>query len=920
MLQLNRRQFIKTIAATSAGLGILGPMSLGEHGSVLGATPKPEIQEIPNICTLCVSGCGIKVRVKKTGSVTRAIKIEGNAKHPFNQGKLCARGQSGLHRVYDPQRITQPLVRIEGSKRGEWKYKAVSWSEAYQYMGQKLQENKIQPYEMGAVGGWITCAYYRPFLLAFAISAQIPNILGTPMQPCVMGEHFGVDTVTGNFNVHDEIVSDYDKAKYILAIGSNAAIAGISTGRALRFARGRDAGAKVVVLDPRLSETASKADTWVPIKPGTDLAFMLAVMNVVINQTYYDRDFITAYTNVPFLTVKDHGMAVPLMDIDPKTQAPKTFYVFDQRSGSVKPIPGIFNNSNLLDINGQSIIPALEVPAGTMYQGKPVETVFTALKEMIQPYTPAWAAKITDVPEATIQEVAKDFGTIRPALIEPGWHDGRYKNSIMLRKVAAMLQALIGGIDRPGGWVFVGSLHETMAKLQDYLHHGGDISQYPGMAIPGIMAPQGMLNNFFDNPDFWPHKHASLSYTWSENEFKSGRDGIAFPIFTDAGWTESLDGKITVNGEPYKMRSMLIYQANMVRNSFSAQQWEKFLSHDDMKLVVSIDIGPNDTNAYADVILPDSAYLEKYDALFELNMSHDAGYMTRVPSVPAPSNTKPGLDIFFDMAGMFKAPFVDYLCKFFGWDAAQLKPRIEQAMANKTSPSKALRDFAVELTAQENHISKDDFEAKIAQDGLVITESRDTILAKWAMPEHLPMPTPSGRLEIYSLILAGFNQRYGYRPVWDPLFAFVPPEWKKGLELTAALPDDEFFFSYGKVPVQSHTSTIGNDLLLALTKNRTDEYMGIWINSSRANKLGIKTNDLIKLSNQVTGEVVQGKAYVTEMVRTDTLYMAPAFGVNNKLLAGAGLGTALSSLITSRPEPTVGGARSGEFTIKVSKV
>lgn len=919
-MKLNRRQFIKTIAATSAGLGILGPLSMGQHNEALGDTPKPEMQEIPNICTLCVNGCGIKTRVKKTGSVTRAIKIEGNPSHPFNQGKLCARGQSGLRRVYDPQRITQPLLRVPGSKRGEWKFKPVSWEEAYQYIGKTMQENKIQPYEMGAVGGWISCAYYRPYLLSFALAMGIPNILATPMQPCVMGEHFGVDTVTGNFNVHDEIVADYDKAKYILVIGSNAAIGAISTGRALRFARGKADGAKVVVLDPRLSETASKADQWIPVKPGTDLAFMLAVLNTIVkNEEYIDKEFIVAYTNVPFLTIDQQGMPVPLMDKDPKSGTPSKFYIFDQLSGSIKAVPGMLHNSNLADIDGKAVLPTLEVPEGTLYQGKPVQTIFTALKKKIQEFTPAWASKITDIPEETILQVAKDLGTIRPAMIEPGWHDGRYNNSLMNRKVAAMIQALTGGIDRPGSWVFIGGLHESMHNLLEYLHHGGAMEQYPGVKMPGILGPQGMLSKFFNNDQFWPHKHPSLSFAWSQQEFAAGREGIAFPLFTDAGWTESLDGKILWNGEPYKLRAMILSQANVVRNSFSATKWKDLFANPEMKMVVSIDVAPNDTNAYADLILPDSAYLEKYDAVFEIGMSHDVGYMTRVPAVAPPAGTKPTLDIFFEMAAMFKAPLTDWLCKFFGWNPAEFKPVIENAMAKHESPSKALRDFMVKGISQTSSLSVETIEKNFAENGLFILEKREKVLEEMAMPQKLPLPTPSGRLEVYSLITAGFIQQYGYKPIWDPLCAFIPPEWKKGANETLKLADDEFFFSYGKVPVHSHTATTGNDLLMSLTNQRKQEYLGIWINPVRANKLGINTGNTIQLANQLTGEVVKGQAYVTEMVRSDTLFMSAAFGTENKLLVGSGVGNALSALVTSRPEATVGGSRSCEFTIKVSK-
>lgn len=915
--KFSRRTFLKAAALTGAGLSLLGP-TVAKPTLARGEKAADKVEWVPNICTMCVNTCGIKVKVKTTGNVTRAVKIEGNPEHPYSRGKICARGQSGLRRIYDPDRITRPMVRVEGSKRGEWKFKAVSWNDAIQYVGKRIQEEKIQPYEMGASGGWISCAFYRPYLLSFAFSMGIPNILATPMQHCVMAEHFGIDTALGTFNVHDEIVADYDNAKYIIAIAANAAVTGIATGRAVRFAEGRRKGNKVVVLDPRLSEFAAKADEWLPVKPGSDIAFALALLNSIIKNEHYDEEFIKAHTNVPFLTFEDKGLVQLAMEQDAGGK-PAKFFVWDELSRSVKAVKGL-SNTNLVDVDGKRIIPVLAAPEGTTWNGKPVKTVWSHMVKAAEPYTPEWAAAITDIPAATIRRIAWEFGTTRPAMMEPGWHGGRYESEVQMRRISTLIQALVGGIDKPGGWIFIGGMHELMHNFLEFYDpknaEKNKGKMLPPTQVPGLMSPQGMLSIFFQNPNFWPHKHPSINQAWNEHQVAAGKDPVAFALFTDAGFKEANEGKLSYKGEPYKLRAFFNSQTNLVRQFYSSDDYKAMFTNPDTKLVVSIEISQSDSLPYSDVILPDQAYLEKYDPVFEVGMAHDLALQTRIPSIPAPGETKHTIDMFVEMASAFHADYAAWFAKVYGFDADMVRTRFK----GSKSAVEAIQQIQVEASAKSLGMSPDKFMSVAKEKGIVPVESREEILEKWAMPRKMPLPTPSGRVEFYSLVLGGINQKYGYKPNWDPIFAWVPPQWKDGMKPEAKLTaDDEFFFAYGKVPTQSHAATANNDLLMALSE-RKGAYMGIWIHPSRAKKLGIYNNDKISLTNQVSGQKVTGNAFVTEMIRPDTVFIAAAFGYENPLLKNAvGKGTALNSLVPHRLEPVVGGFKTSEFTVKVAK-
>ncbi len=300
-MSLTRRAFLKASAIIGAGVSVLGPMAFSRTADAKSLkTPRAYKEWRPNICTVCPSNCGLLVQARSSGTARRALKIDGNPRDPFNQGRTCARGQSGLRLAYYPERITTPLIRVPGSKRGEWRFRSATWDEAYGYIRNKLVSNKIQPHEMGLAGGWIYAGFYTPEVTAFALSMGIPNVYATAMQPCVLGESFGEDTVIGNFITHLEMMADYEIASYFISFASNASIVGISTGRALRLARGLK-GMKVVVVDPRMSELAAHADDWVAIQPGTDLAMVLAMIHVVIQKDYYDHDYMTRYTDSPFL-------------------------------------------------------------------------------------------------------------------------------------------------------------------------------------------------------------------------------------------------------------------------------------------------------------------------------------------------------------------------------------------------------------------------------------------------------------------------------------------------------------------------------------------------------------------------------------------------------------------------------------------
>lgn len=152
---VTRRDFIKASAVAAAGLTFLrfeGTETLPAYAANLAAGS--DLQWKPTICNMCPNICGVKVGVKQVNGKERAVKIEGNPAHPYNQGRICARGQAGIRRQYNPDRLKTPLIRVEGSKRGEWSFRKASWDEAFDHIFAKVKEHNIQPYEMAIMGSW----------------------------------------------------------------------------------------------------------------------------------------------------------------------------------------------------------------------------------------------------------------------------------------------------------------------------------------------------------------------------------------------------------------------------------------------------------------------------------------------------------------------------------------------------------------------------------------------------------------------------------------------------------------------------------------------------------------------------------------------------------------------------------------------
>ncbi|HYF77298.1 MAG TPA: molybdopterin-dependent oxidoreductase [Symbiobacteriaceae bacterium] len=277
---MNRRDFLKLTGATgavltAAELGLAGPAHAAGSAAATGAAE----QRIPTLCEMCTSRCGIYA-VVENGKVTR---IEGNPAHPTNLGRPCARGNAGVSALYDPDRLQRPM------KRGaDGKLQPISWEQAFKEIGAKLTEIKLK-YAPETVAFIEYNNLNSPLTKRFIEAYGSPNHTGHAAN-CFANRNVGYSAVFGTLPT-----VDYKNVKYYLSPGRNL-LGGIKVYEVAGLAEAKEHGAKIVVLDPRYSELATWGE-WVPIKSAGDLAFLLAIANVLITENLYNKAFVEAHCN-----------------------------------------------------------------------------------------------------------------------------------------------------------------------------------------------------------------------------------------------------------------------------------------------------------------------------------------------------------------------------------------------------------------------------------------------------------------------------------------------------------------------------------------------------------------------------------------------------------------------------------------------
>ena len=612
---------------------------------------------------MCACRCGIRVTLRN-GEIRY---IEGNPEHPLNKGVICAKGASGIMKQYSPARLSRPLLRKPGAERGAAEFDEISWEEAFSILHKRLSEiRQTDPKKFALFTG-------RDQMQA--LTGLFASQFGTPNYAahgglCSVNMAAGmIYSIGGSFWEFGG--PDLDRARLFIMIGT--AEDHHSNPLKIAIAKFKRSGGKFISINPVRTGYSAIADEWVPIRPGTDGALMLALNHVLIKQGLYDREFLIQYTNSAELvkhdpTSDDHGL-----------------FVRHEMAGE----EGCFDPQNKLwwDRSSNSSVVARSegcdprlMGSYTLEDGTPVKTAFQLLSERVEQYTPQWAEQITGIAAATITRLAHEMGvTARDQKIELpiAWTDvwgkehdtvtgnpvafhamrgmAAHSNGFQSIRALSILMSILGTIDRPGGFRHKAPFPRPIPPCAKTPNDPAAIR--PGSPLDGM--PLG-----------WPAEPDDLfvdeqgeavridkAFSW---EYPLSVHGMMHNVITNA-----------TKGDPYTIDTLMIFMANMAWNStMNTVEIRKMLNQkrEDgefrIPFLVVCDAFQSETVAFADLVLPDTTYLERHDVMSMLDrpISEFEGPVdsVRIPVVKPAGDCKPFQEVLIELASRLKFPkFVD---------------------------------------------------------------------------------------------------------------------------------------------------------------------------------------------------------------------------------------------------------------------
>ena len=618
-----------------------------------------DLQVRKTTCYMCACRCGIRVHLRD-GEIRY---IDGNPEHPLNRGVICAKGASGIMKQHSPARLTRPLLRKQGAARGEGAFEAISWDEAFAILETRLAKiRSTDPKKFALFTG-------RDQMQA--LTGLFARQFGTPNYAahggfCSVNMAAGmIYTIGGSFWEFGG--PDLERARLFVMIGtaedhhSNPLKIAIS-----RFKRN---GGRFVSINPVRTGYSAIADEWGPIRPGTDGALLLALIHEIIATGLYDREFLVRYSNAGQLVncdaASDHeGLLVPdphSPEVNP--QYPQNKLWWDRLTD--RPVPTHTPGAD----------PFL---LGTfrLADGTPVKPSFQLLEERVRDCTPEWAASITGVPAATIRRLAHEMGvTARDHRIHlpipwtDAWdveHDSVVGNPVAFHamrglaahsngfhtiRALAILMSLLGTIDRPGGFRHKAPFPRGIppsAKSPNSPDAIKPDTPLAGLALGWPASPDDLFVDDEGGP-----VRIDKGFSW---EYPLSVHGLMHNVITNA-W----------RGDPYPIDTLLVFMANMAWNStMNTSQVRRMLNDRDangeyrIPFLVVCDAFQSEMTAFADLVLPDTTYLERHDVMSMLDrpISEFDGPMdsVRVPVVPPTGECKPFQDVLVELGGRLRLP------------------------------------------------------------------------------------------------------------------------------------------------------------------------------------------------------------------------------------------------------------------------
>lgn len=539
------------------------------------------------MCNVCYNTCGILAE----SDGKNLIKIEGNPNFPIGRGKLCPKGLSAVALHYSPSRIDHPMMRTNPEKGIgiDPKWKRITWDEAIDIIVENFKKCLEKEPRSLLVTNSVAHLNTGPAIVAFAKAFGTPNIWSSGANHCGNGEHLMCGTLHSSWFK----MPDFKFCNYLIVFGTNIGTSGYYDLNSVagELAEARMRGMKLVVVDPIMNSAAAKADEWLPIKPGTDGMLALGILNVLLNElNTYDTEFLKEHTNATYLIkpdghyLREKKSGKPLL-WDSKDRKAKTY---DDPTLNDPAILGEF------EIDGVKCLPA-----------------FNILKDHVKKYDIETASKVTTIPAETIRRIAKEWAeaaqigkTIeiqgktlpyRPvaALYFKGAQG--HKHAALSAMSMEMLNEVVGNAETPGGILGENSVCDGYPAT-------GRPAWSPKEGPDGLMATGPWLPWGRPYPPAEPKIPESITLV------------ELFPMSIGASAVHlSLDDPQRF-GIPYKPQAALLYGGNSVMTTLDPEMTAGGLKK--IPFIAAVNILADETVEMADVVLPDTWYLERLGAPF----------------------------------------------------------------------------------------------------------------------------------------------------------------------------------------------------------------------------------------------------------------------------------------------------------------
>lgn len=735
MKKTTRREFIKISALGAGGLALANPI-LNWVPGFLPKEKKPldesKAKRFPTFCEVCFWKCAGFTYLNDKGKIQ---KIIGNENDPHSNGRFCPRGTGGVGMYNDNDRLKKPLLREVVN--GKNVFKEVSWDTAFNFIASKMKEiaKDKGPESMALLYHASSGSYFKHLMKAFGTK----NIAKPSYAQCLGPREAGF-VATFGAGVSSPEPTDIKNTKCLVLIGNHVG-ENMHNGYVQEVSDAIDRGVTIITVDPRFSTVASKSKFWLPIKPATDLALLLAWIHVLIYEDLYDKKYIKQYA-----------------------------FGFDELKSHVK------NN------------------------------------------TPEWAYTKTDIKPEDIRNSVYEMAKASPSVIvHPGRHVTWYGDDTQRTRAIAILNALLGSWGKKGGWYFPEKKH---------------VPKYPSPA--------------------YPHPH----WTWKDIT-KSKYKGAGAAISNDL-----IDATLPSNKSEHKIKGWIVVGTNLLSTIPDSKKTLKAIEN--LELLVVVDTMPMELTGYADVVLPECTYLERYDDI-RSSQNRFPNIALRMPAAKPRWETKPGWWMAKQLAN--KLGLQDY----FKWETVE--EELDWKFKKMGTSLKEMQKIGVKVFDKEEKL--------YLYDG-----------------EQYYFNTDTGKIELYSLDL----EEKGY----DPL-----PKYTEHKQ-----PDYGFYrLIYGRAPMHTFGRTANNPNLVDLRSENK-----LWVNPKVAKIIDLKQDQKVWLRNQ-DGVVSKFpiKVRITERIRYDSVYMVHGFGKTNKSLSRAyGKGASDSNLITNvKIDPIMGGTGMRENFVEI---